>query len=176
MLIRNKKWKNYMVLSAGFTILVILFEILPGYNNLISMGIELYNRGAEIEKGEKNIVRENNLTLENKQLRQQINSLISNYEENQRISSIISFLDEAAFGKGVDIASIKPGKIVKKDSLWLQPMEVNLDSDYEGLYNFVRHLEKSSKVVLIKELDFIPKAPLNDSLRITANLEVYLNL
>jgi Tfp pilus assembly protein PilO len=175
MLIHNKKWKNYIVLSLAVAVIIVLLEIIPRYAGLVSLCYDFYLRGANTNET-NNIETEKKLSAENKNIKEKINKLITSSEDNQKISAIISLLDEAAYGKGVDIASIKPINIKKQENLWVQPIEVNLYSDYEGIFNFVRHIERSSKVILIKELDYAAKVPLNDSLLVKACLEVYLNL
>ena len=97
MLINNKKWRNYIILSLAFAVLVIVFEIFPRYGNIASLAYDFYTRGVETDEAEKNTETESSLAAENKSLKQRISGQISAYEDNQRISSIISFLDEAAY-------------------------------------------------------------------------------
>jgi Tfp pilus assembly protein PilO len=176
MLIKNKKWKNYLLATLALFVLILLFEIYPRVSNILTLGYDLYKRNAKTEEAEQNNLNESNLITENKKLKLQINSFVSNYEESQKISSIISFLDDLAARNDVEVTEIVPGKVEKKNNLRLQPIEININSNYEGMFNFVRSLEKSSKVIVLKELDFKPIRPISDSLNVKANLEVYLNL
>ena len=168
MLIKNKKWKNYILGTLSFFVLILLFEIYPRVSNILSLGYDLYERYAKTKEAEQNNLNENNFISENKKLKLQINSFVSNYEESQKISSIISFLDDIASKNDIEIAAIIPGKVEKKNNLWLQPIEININSNYEGMFNFVRSLEKSPKVILLKGLDFKPIKPKNDSLNVKA--------
>ena len=57
-----------------------------------------------------------------------------------------------------------------------QPVEISLESDYENIYNYVRFLENSSRIIKMKELKFKPMKTGLSILKLKANIEVYLNL
>ena len=129
----------------------------------------------KIEESENKRLAIRELEIKNKNLKKEINQVVSNYEENKNLSSVLSFLDEAAKESKVKFTSIRQRKL-RKDNLWMQPIEVNISSSYGNIYNFTRYLESSSKVAVLKELSFKPEEMLKPELEMKAEIEFYLNL
>lgn len=176
MLINNNKWKNIILLVGGFTIVVILFEILPRLADTSSMFIDWIEQHNKIEQTGSIDLQIKDLTVKNNYLKKEITYYVSNYEENQQLSSILSLIDEISSKTNIIVESIKPGKIEKKNNLWLQPMNINLSGKYEDFYNFIKFLESSQKVVIIKSIQIKPENQAAGVLSINTNIEVYLNI
>ena len=176
MAIKFGKWKKTIILTIGLLIFLIIFEIFPRYASLYDAFFEIIRNNNAIESIETTKLQIQELNLQNKRIKFEINNLVSDYEENKNISSVISYLDKTAGENRIKISSIKPGKLIYKDNLWLQPLEVSLQSNYQSIFNFLRILENSSKVILINELTYKPDELLKNKLNFTAKLEVYLNL
>jgi Tfp pilus assembly protein PilO len=157
-------------------VLVIFSDLMPDYSNLVSTGYDLFIQKKKVEESENNRQVIHELEIKNKNLRLEINQVVSNYEENKNLSSVLSFLDKAAKESKIKFTSIRPKKLEKKDNLWMQPVEVNISSSYENIYNFTRYLESSSKVAVLKELSFKPEKILKPKLEMKAEIEFYLNL
>lgn len=176
MQIKTKKWKNIILLSLFLFVIIIFSEIIPKYSDLLSMSYDLIEQKIRSKESEENKSEMNKLLSENKNLKIEINNIVSDYEENKNLSSVLNFLDTAAKESGVSFTSIKPMQLLRKDNLWLQPVEINISSKFENIYNFTRYLESSSRVAVLKELQFKPEEMLSSKLNVKANLEFYLNL
>ena len=174
--IKNKKWKNIILLLCGFTIVVLLFEIFPRALGTFSLASEWMEQSDQIERLGEIETRIEMVSKENSSLKEDISSIVSDYEDNQKISSVLSLLDEIANGTNVNIEAIKPQAIVKRDNLWLQPIDMTITSKYENFYNFIRFLESSQKVVLVKDIYLKHENSVTGMLNINTKLEVYLNL
>ncbi|MGD8782119.1 MAG: type 4a pilus biogenesis protein PilO [Ignavibacteria bacterium] len=174
--IKIPKWRNLVSLILLFTFVVLIFEVFPGIIsnfNLVLEWIEQSNRIDKMSEVENEL---QTVTKRNSKLKGKISSIVSDYEDSRNASSILSMVDEIASKSNVDIETIKPQKIIKRDNLWLQSIKVDLTSKYENYYNFIRLLEHSQKVVLIKEIFIEHENSINGNLQISTKLEVYLNL
>ena len=174
--IKTPKWRNMVILILCFTMLVVVFEVFPGILNNADLVFEWIEQSSQIDKSDEIENRLTGVKQQNSQLKSYINNIVSNYEEAQNSSSILKMLDEIATRSKVDIEIIKPKTIIQRDNLWLQPIDIVLTSQYENYYNFIRFLENSQKVVLVKEI-FIESGNSDGvELQISLKLEVYLNL
>ena len=174
--IKNKKWKNILMLLCGFTVIILLFEILPRALNTLSLTSEWIEQSDQIEMLGKIDARINMITKQNAELKASIGSIVSDYEDNQKISSVLSLFDEIAPNRNVNIEIVKPLEIIKRDNLWLQPIDMTITAMYENFYNFIRFLENSQKVVLVKEITLKNENSVNGKIKINTTFEVYLNL
>ena len=174
--IKSKKWKNIIALSFFLFAVLIFSDIIPDYSNIAIIGYDLFIQKRKIEESENNKQTIRELEIKNKNLKLEINKVVSNYKENKNLSSVISFLDLAAKESKAKLTSIRPRKLEKKDNLWMQPVEINISSSYENIYNFTRYLESSSKVAVLNELNFKPEGILKPELKLKAEIEFYLNL
>lgn len=176
MTFKNSKWKNIVLLSSVFFVIVILFQIFPDYAGLIHKVKTLVEQKDEISEGKKNQKILTNVLNRHKDLKNEIGSYVSNYNENKNISSIITILYNAAKKCNLTISSIRPSKVLQKNNLWLQPMEINFSTDYQNTYNFIKFIEKSRKVIIVKDLEMISSSKKKVNLDVKARIEVYLNL
>jgi Tfp pilus assembly protein PilO len=176
MLIENKKHKNVILLTLLATVIIFLFEVIPKYSDLVTIVFKLIEQNSEIERIAENEKELMELNLQNQLLKSRIYSTVSDYKENKNLSAVISHLDSLAKESHIKNLAIKPGQMIKENHLWLQPIEVSLNSGYENIYNYIRFLENSSRVIKIKGLYFKPEKPLKPELDLKANIEVYLNL
>lgn len=176
MQIRNKKWKFVNIAALGFFALLFFFEFMPRYMSLFE---QITNYISSVNEGNtlaQNIQELKLVKNENQRIKTNINQLISNYKENKNLSGILSYLDENAMASDIKFKEIKPGELKRQDNLWLQPIEVTLATKYENIYNYLRFIESSNKVILVNELTMEPVSDSRDSLNINIKFEVYLNL
>ncbi|MBK7980281.1 MAG: type 4a pilus biogenesis protein PilO [Ignavibacteriae bacterium] len=176
MKIRNKKWKNINISIIGFTVFVIVIEFMPRFLNL---GSQTFNVISDKIKLKETSSIDNNIkeqSLINKNLVSQLKQIVSNYEDDKNISTVMQYLNNIANKSNIKISSIKALKLKQEDKLWLQPVEIEITSNYEQLYNFTRFLEYSSKVILVNKLTSIPKTATKETLNTKLLLDVYLNL
>lgn len=176
MQIKNKRWKLIISATFGFTIVIIFFDLLPRYSALLNQAAARFDKRNSAGSLVKNQEKLRLLRIENQNLRRNINNIVTDYKENKNLSSVLTFLDEKAAESYIKLRDIKPGELKRQNNLWLQPIELNLNSNYENIYNYLRFLEGSNNVILITELSMKPANRSNDSLNIKAHLEVYLNL
>ena len=176
MKIKNKKWRNISMIIIGFTILIIVFEIIPRSFDLVSNYITTVDQEKKINELEILKLQQKNLQIEVNDLENNISKLVSNIESDKKISSIINLLNQLSDKAKVKIVSIKPTKISKKDNLWIQLLEVKMESRLENIYNLTRFLENADKVISFNKLEVKSVKPANDKLTINSELEVYLNL
>ena len=176
MLIANKKYKNLVLLSLLVTILLFLFEVIPTYSGLVSMTIDVFEQNSEIDRitENDNVLRELNRQI--KLLKMQIYNNVSDYSEYRNLSTVINLLDSLSKESKINNIAINPGELKKENHLWLQPIEISLNAEYENIYNYIRFLENSSRIVKVQELIFKPLKPGSPKLSLKANIEVYLNL
>ena len=174
--VKNKQWRNIISLTILLTVFIFMFEIIPHLTEVTSLFINWLNQSGQIEKLDEAEVKLRRVTAYNRNLSARISTIVSDYEENQKISNVLSFIDQIATGAKINIVSIKPGKIKKRNELWLQPIELTLLSNYEGFLNFVFMLENSPKVIIIKSIEIKPSRIIGERLKVNANIEVYLNL
>ncbi len=176
MTIKSSKWKNIITLTSLFFLFVILFDIVPKYYDLISSGVVLLFNGNVEEQLNNTSNKLSSLEIENKKLKVNINSMASNYEADKKVSAIISLIDISAKKSNAQISEIIPGISQRKDNLFLQPVKVNLTSDYESLFNFIRQLENSNKVLVLKSISIKQSKESNKILIAEANIDAYMKL
>ncbi|MBU0475266.1 MAG: type 4a pilus biogenesis protein PilO [Bacteroidetes bacterium] len=176
MKINNKKWKNINVIIIVFTIVVLFGEILPRIWDLSSLTINWINDTNKLDKVTAIDANLYKLTETNKKLKSQINQIVSDYEENKNISTTMRYLNNIAKKSNISITSIKPSKLKSNENLWLLPVELEFNSNYEELYNFIRFLESSEKVILVTEISINPITITQQKLKVLTKINVYLNL
>ena len=173
---RNSKWRNLVILAVSFFVLILFAEVIPRSGDIIvniSEWITQSNKIGNLKETENKL---GILTIKNNKLKSQINSIVSDYDEYRNISSVLNELNTIVAENNVKLINIHPESIVKKNNLWLQPMEINVESGYNELYNFVRTLEFSNKVIVVKDIHIIPGKMQSSNLKSTIRIEVYLNL
>lgn len=176
MQIKNKKWRNIILLTIICVGIIFLFEIAPRLYNLSDLALNLVIQKYRIDSNKEKDGVINEYTARNKMLKRKIGLVVSDYERNRNISDILSFVDSAAQKNKVSVREIKPAKIIKSNNLWLQPVDINISARYENFYNYVRTLENSSKVMLIKKLTMVSGESTGELLDIKLHLEIYLNI
>jgi Tfp pilus assembly protein PilO len=176
MQIKNKKWKQIILVSVSAFMLILFFEIVPRTMNIGTLVFKLVDQKIKISSSDKNEDLIKQYTIENKSLRGQIGNIVSDYEKDKNISQILDFLDTASQLNNVRIIEIKPGQLIKNKNIFIAPLEVSFIAHYENFYNYLLNLEKSSKVIVIKQLSIVPKDILSDTLSIKAKIDVYLNI
>ena len=176
MLIKNKKYKNFILLTFLLFALLFVFEILPVYSDLLSMTMKVFEQNSQIEKIAENKNELDNLNKQIRKLKIRMYNNFSDYSDSRNLSAVINLLDSLSKKSKIKNIAIKPGELKENDQLWLQPVEISLESDYENIYNYVRFLENSSRIIKMKELKFKPMKTGLSILKLKANIEVYLNL
>lgn len=176
MQIKNRKWKNLILFSALGIVVIFLLEIVPRYYNIAELTYQLIAQKYEISSNKNNDAVISELHLRNKGLKKQIGFIVSDYEKSRNISDILGFVDSAAQMTKVSLREIKPGKIIRSSNLWLQPVDINISAHYENFFNYIRLLERSSKVMLIKKLAMLQKESSGGTIDINLHLEIYLNI
>ena len=176
MQIKNKKWKKIIMLSALSAAAIFLFEIAPRLYSVAELTFQFVEQKYEISSNKDNDEIIGELNIQNAGLKKQIGYIVSDYERSKNISDILEFVDFAAQMTKVSMREIKPGKIVRSNNLWLQPVEINITARFENFYNYIRLLEKSSKVMLIKKLTMLQHETSTKMIDINLKLEIYLNI
>lgn len=176
MLIDNRKYKNTILATAIFTLLLLLFEIIPNYTGLVASVVTVLEQNSEIERIAENESEIEELTRQINMLESSVYNNVTAINKSRNLSSVISNLDSLSGKSKIKNLAFKPGEVKKENNLLIQPIEINLKSEYESIYNFIRFLENSARVIKIKELSLKPVKPFAKSLTLTAKIEVYLNL
>jgi Tfp pilus assembly protein PilO len=176
MIIKDNKWRNLIILFCGLFLIAMIFEIIPDYTTLFTQVYNLIIQNNELSEGQKNKTMLNQILMKNEELKSRINSYVSSYNENTNVSTIITLLYNTANKCNISITAIRPSKIFKKNNLWLQPVDVDFSSNYENTFNFVKFIERSRKVIIVKQLSMVLSQEQKEGLDIEAKLDVYLNL
>ncbi|HEX2982187.1 MAG TPA: type 4a pilus biogenesis protein PilO [Ignavibacteriales bacterium] len=176
MKIKNKKWKNLLLSSAVAFGLLLLFEIIPGYMDIFSLSYGLISRHLKIS-GSSDI--ESSMLAaqtENKSLKITLGRMTSLKERSGKFARLLMKLERAAKTSRASIQSLKPLNVVEKDKLLIQPVELKVSAGYEGIYNFIRYLENSSNVFVIKEAIIKNSKKPEEKPEASLIIDFYLNL
>lgn len=176
MKLNNSKWKNITVSIIGFTLFILIFELMPRIIDLGSTYFDWLSNNKKLKAStsiEEELLDEN---IKNKNLKKMLKNIVSDYEQDKNISNVMNYLNNIADKSNITIASIKALKLKQNNNLWLQPVEIEFTSNYEELYNFIRFVENSSKVILLSNLNCKPKVLTKNKLDSKILLDVYLNL
>lgn len=169
----NRKWKNIITLSTIFFLFAMLFKVIPEYSEIIASTVNIIFSGDIKEEVNESDGQLKQLNMEKMKLIKYSSSLVSN-NKNSNLSSIISLLDNSAEKSGSKIINIDPREAEEKNDLYFQPIGIVLNADYEKIFNFVRFLENSERVIRIKNLTLKEKE--SKHLIVNIELEAYLNL
>ncbi|MFA8344335.1 MAG: type 4a pilus biogenesis protein PilO [Rhodothermaceae bacterium] len=176
MLIKTPKWKNLSIMIIILFAAVMLLEIYPRTEVLVISSYNLIKQNNYAENLSDIEYDLKSLDAEYIRLKSEIGSIVTEYKENQKLSDLFAMLDEIASDSEVKINSITPGKISEKDNLWLQPIDIAVTGNYVNIYNFVRFMEYSDKVTIIKSIDINPDKDKLSRLEAKIKMEIYLNL
>ena len=174
--ISNKKQKRLFLLVTSFFILIFAVEIIPRFMDLSVKSINHFANQYKISSSDEydNIIETK--TIKNTLLQKKIAQIVSDYEESKKISSIFKILDKQASKADLQINSITPLKLSKKENLWLLPIKIKIKSNYEKIYNLVRFIENTSKVVVFKNKKKKKKTFTDDKVEVELLIDVYLNI
>ncbi|MBN2571421.1 MAG: hypothetical protein JXA68_04780 [Ignavibacteriales bacterium] len=176
MLIKNKKWKNLILLNLIVLIIILLFEIIPRGIELGSLFFDLIAQSNQIDEIQTIDNSINELKLINNKIKNQIRQNVTDYKENENISSFYALLTIIAEQTNSSIKTINASEIKKVNNLWSQKLEITFETNFINFFNFIQELENSQKVILIKNIFIKQEKLLSNKLLITTNFEVYLNL
>lgn len=176
MLFSNKKWNTIISASVIMFLLIMIFEIIPGYMEYSGFFISAIFNEENLNTQKEEQLRYNSLVSENMKLKNMISIGIANTANKNRLSDIISLLDSASQESGVSISLIKPGQTIKKENISSQRLEVVLNSKYREMYKYFQILVKTHMVIRVKELEIRIKEAKSDSLITRTVLEVYPDL
>ncbi|MFH0736280.1 MAG: type 4a pilus biogenesis protein PilO [bacterium] len=157
-------------------LLVVVIETLPRSISLISNYFQYLSQKSIVDNKSDTDTRLIEVQTKKSLLKESINKMVTNDDNDYRLSSIISLFNLYAEKSMVDILSLKPGKISKEGDLKVQRVELILNSNYEQLYNFVRFIENSEKVIRINEIIMEQSASSNQILEISFIADLYINL
>lgn len=176
MKIKNKKWKNINLGIIAFSLFITLFEFMPRIIDLGSLTFNWVSDTIRLDETSDIDVKLVEQSVKNKNLKIRLKQVVSTYEDDKNISSVMQYLNTIASKSKISISSIKALKLKQNERLWLQPVEIEFNSNYEQLYNFTRFLEKSSKVILVNKLNSKPEVISKEKIKTKLLLDVYLNL
>lgn len=172
----SKKYKRLIAIVILFSMVILVFEIIPRFFSLSEKSLEYITSKYKISSTEDYDLKIEMKTMENSLLQKKITSVVSDYEESQKISSIFKVLDLQAKKADLIINSIAPMQLEKKNNLWLLPIKVYIKSDFEKIYNLIRFVENTSKVVVFKNMKINTPKTASEGLDVELFMDVYLNI
>jgi len=176
MIFRESKWKRITLSAAGIFAFIIIFEIIPVYNELLSNVFEYFEIKSNYESSLINKVSAPELEIRNNNIKREINSILGGDQSNHNLSGIILKLNDIANEVNIQISSINPQQLKQKDKLLSQEIEIIFKSRFENIYNFVSKIEKLNQVILFKEISILPVNKFKQDLEFKSVIEVYFNL
>lgn len=153
-----------------------VFEILPRVRGVLELAWEKYESENKLNRMSEIDLMMTQINSENKLLKSRINSLVTDYEKERQLYGILSTLEKVTEETDCKITSIKPSGVEKNKNLWVQTINLEVNAPYENLYNFVRFIENSSKVMIVKNLSLKLQKGESKNLNMLISMEVYLNL
>ncbi len=141
MKIENPKYKNILTATMIVFMLVLFFEIIPGYYNisvnLFSVLIQKIS-GDNYEQLTEQLIE---LKGEGKNLKKFFNSELSSDISGYSFSETLEKFNVTVPDFDLIVTSIKPVKKLQKGKLNFQRISIVVQSDYGNIYNYFRWLE-----------------------------------
>lgn len=175
MLFSNRKWKNTIALSLAGFILILIFEIIPGYTEY-SNSLFTSTAGSKYNDIVSNRISYNKLIKENYLLSKQLRYESGSAGPKINLSYVIMILDSISHSCGSNITLIRPFEFENKKAVSSRNIEVIQNSKYLPLYNFFQMLSNTSINMKVKEINIRVNEDLSDSLTCNTVLEVYSGL
>lgn len=173
--IKNRKWKLIQRIVTVVTIMIFIFEIVPNASKLLSKGLDYYSINQEISNTYTNAANITRLRQENSQLKSTLLMFLTKNGKNGRLSDIVKFLNESSKEVGAEIVLIKPGTAYLENSFEIQSIDLEVQSNYNNLFNFIRKIEVCQKIIIVSILNISGKKPFSNDLILKAKLKVYTN-
>lgn len=152
MKIKTPKYRYTLTISLLVFALVIFFEVVPGYyqlcSNLLSVLVEKIS-GDDYDKLSNRL---DNLKSENSKLKKVFFGEFSSGQSNHSFSETLDNFNVSQDEFDMTINSIKPLKKVQKGRLNFQRISLELQGDYENIYNYCRWLEMRGKTFHFEEV------------------------
>lgn len=141
MTIKNPKYKKIVTLVIAVIILILLFEVVPGYYDL---GISLIDVAVQKISGDDTESLSSRLIAlqdENNNLKQHFFDNINVSAGEYSFSNALEKFTSDNPGINISINSIKPNKKIKKGGLNFQRITIGLNGNFNDIYNYFRWLE-----------------------------------
>lgn len=171
MKIKTPKYKNAVLLTTVICILIMLFEIIPGYYDSLSRFALVIYQSFSGETDENLTKKISLLKQEQFKLKRAYSGQLDLNEEYYSFSSALEkfSVDDPDFE--LSINTVKPLKKIKKGRLEFQRISLGISSDYENIYNYCRWLELSGSAIEFDEIK-INKQKQGSSLNTTIILDI----
>ena len=171
MKIKTPKYKNVVLLTSAIFVLIILFEIMPGYydlgSSLVSVIFQKVSGSNEEELSNKLVL----LKTEQTKLKKMFYGEFSETENNYSFSNALEKFNVNNSEFDLSINSIKPLKKIKKGRLNFQRINLGMNCNFENIYNYCRWLEVSGSTIDFEEVS-ISKQKDSELLQSTLLLDV----
>ena len=153
MKIKTPKYKNMVLFTVVSAILILGFEILPGYYNMCSNLVPtIFHKLSGVDD---KVLLKQLITLKEDhiKLKKQFFGEFADEENNYSFSHSLEMFNMNRGGFDISINSIKPIKKYKKGRLIFQKINIGMSSNFENIYNYCRWLEITRSAVDFEEMN-----------------------
>jgi Tfp pilus assembly protein PilO len=162
----------FIILSFSLLLLVLLFLILPKYQELSRLNAKIEAKETELRYTKEHFLRLKNLSKKLEEYQTQLQKIDAALPSDSSLTllSVINFIEKTASPNGVILKDINSTSIISPKATQFpqkgaKPVqspsdvkELRIDFEVTGSYpalkNFLRTLEKSAKLIEVEKLSF----------------------
>ena len=110
---------------------------------------------------------------ENEKIKQDIAAIEARLPTNKEVDAIVRQVSDLAIDAGLDAPLISTSDPVRAAMYMEQPIDMTINGDFRGFYNFLRHLEQLPRLTRIHQMRIQRSDKVNGHMRADFRLSIY---
>lgn len=146
-------WNRVALLGAVVAFLVVAFEVVPRFDEVVSSAREWQRLRGQIAEAEGASAERVALDAENRRLERELDELLVSLPRRDQLSAVLGELQRHAADTGVTLQRIEPGEPVPERTHEVLPISVDVEGPFHALGRFVDRVERSPLLMRVRALD-----------------------
>jgi len=134
---------------------------------------EIEHKRAMLEKLQVATSRSDTLEGANDEIRRGIQAIEARLPTGKEIGSIVREVSRLAVESGLEQPGMTSGVPIRGSLYWEQPINMTLEGDFDGFYEFLLALEKMPRVTRIPDMEIIRSRDRDGHLEAEFTLSIY---
>ena len=134
---------------------------------------EIEHKRAMLEKLQVATSRSDTLEGANEEIRQGIEAIEARLPTGKEIGAIVREVSRLAVESGLDQPGMTSGTPIRGSLYWEQPIDMTLNGDFDGFYEFLLALEQMPRITRIPDMEIIRSRDRDGDLEAEFTLSIY---
>ncbi|MCH8864392.1 MAG: type 4a pilus biogenesis protein PilO [Chloroflexi bacterium] len=160
-----------LILSLPVTSYLLVFQ--PQNREIAKTKAENASKQAELSQLREQAGRTEDLIAQNEKIKQDIAAIEARLPTNKEIDAIVRQVSDLAIDAGLAAPLVSTENPVQAAMYMEQPIDMTINGDFRGFYDFLRHLEQLPRLTRIHQMRIQRSDKVNGHMRADFRLSIY---